>query len=136
MSIELEPSRSYPGRTDLLHKHSELSNIQTRLALTPEDVEELRKALAPKEEAVKIIALTLAELGNHKTPTITEWGQAKVLADKFERRGHIKPEQKPAPAAEEPSYMLFARANVRDGMNSGPTTVNELLKRIDRLEGK
>jgi hypothetical protein len=47
-----------------------------------------------------------------------------------------QPEQKPRPAAEEPSYMLFARANVRDGMNSGPTVVNELLKRIDRLEGK
>jgi hypothetical protein len=35
---------------------------------------------------------------------------------------------------EEPSYMMFARANVRDGRDSGPTVVNELLKRIDRLE--
>ena len=47
-----------------------------------------------KQEAAKVIALTLAELGNHKAPTITEWGQANALAELFEQRGHIKPEAK------------------------------------------
>jgi hypothetical protein len=45
MSIELSPSRDYPGKTDLVHKTRPESNMQTRLALSPEDVEELRKAL-------------------------------------------------------------------------------------------
>lgn len=35
---------------------------------------------------------------------------------------------------EEPSYMMFARANVRDGMATSPTVVRMLLERIDRLE--
>lgn len=36
--------------------------------------------------------------------------------------------------AEEPSYMMFARANVKDGLMSTPSVVSELLARIDRLE--
>lgn len=39
-------------------------------------------------------------------------------------------------ASGEPSYMLFARANVRDNMRSTPTVVRELLARIDRSEKK
>lgn len=35
---------------------------------------------------------------------------------------------------EEPSYMMFARANVKDGLMSTPSVVKELLARIDRLE--
>lgn len=35
---------------------------------------------------------------------------------------------------EEPSYMMFARANVRDGLQSSPSIVRALLARIDRLE--
>ena len=35
---------------------------------------------------------------------------------------------------EEPSYMVFARANVRDGYQTPPSVVRELLARIDRLE--
>jgi hypothetical protein len=35
---------------------------------------------------------------------------------------------------EEPSYMMFARANVRDGYQTSPRVVRELLARIDRLE--
>jgi hypothetical protein len=35
---------------------------------------------------------------------------------------------------EEPSYMLFARANVRDKLPTTPTVVSALLERIDRLE--
>lgn len=35
---------------------------------------------------------------------------------------------------EEPSYMMFARANVRDGHQTPPSVVRELLARIDRLE--
>jgi hypothetical protein len=38
------------------------------------------------------------------------------------------------PEYNEPSYMLFARANVRDNMQSSPIIVRELLARIDRLE--
>jgi len=45
MSIELKPSRSYPGRTALHHKAYPESNTTTILDLTPEDVHELRKAL-------------------------------------------------------------------------------------------
>ena len=37
---------------------------------------------------------------------------------------------------EEPSYMLFARANVRDKIPSTPTVVGALLERIDVLERK
>jgi hypothetical protein len=37
-------------------------------------------------------------------------------------------------APEEPSYMMFARANVRDGMPTSPTVVQRLLDRIDQLE--
>ena len=33
---------------------------------------------------------------------------------------------------EEPSYLAFARANVRDGLNTSPQMVRELLARIDR----
>ena len=89
MSIKLAPSKNYPGRTALHHKTYPDSNMTTILDLTPEDVEALRQALAPKVPVAKIIALTLAELGNHKAPTITEWGQAKVLADKFESAGRL-----------------------------------------------
>lgn len=35
---------------------------------------------------------------------------------------------------EEPSYLAFARANVRDGQNTSPTIVKALLARIDALE--
>lgn len=35
---------------------------------------------------------------------------------------------------EEPSYMMFARANVRGGAMSSPMVVERLLERIDRLE--
>ncbi|QED11680.1 hypothetical protein PP914_gp192 [Arthrobacter phage Qui] len=35
---------------------------------------------------------------------------------------------------EEPSYMMFAKANVRDGLDSSPTIVRELLTRIEHLE--
>ena len=35
-------------------------------------------------------------------------------------------------AREEPSYMMFARANVRDNMATSPAVVRELLARIDR----
>jgi hypothetical protein len=35
---------------------------------------------------------------------------------------------------EEPSYLMFARANVRDGLSTSPTIVQMLLDRIDRLE--
>lgn len=34
----------------------------------------------------------------------------------------------------EPSYLSFARANVRDGYSTSPTLVAELLRRIDQLE--
>lgn len=34
----------------------------------------------------------------------------------------------------EPSYMSFARANVRDGYSTSHTIVAELLRRIDQLE--
>jgi len=35
---------------------------------------------------------------------------------------------------EEPSYMMFARANVKDGLLTTSSVVRELLVRIDRLE--
>ena len=35
-------------------------------------------------------------------------------------------------AREEPSYLAFARANVRDAQPSSPAVVQELLARIDR----
>lgn len=35
---------------------------------------------------------------------------------------------------EEPSYMMFARSNVRDGLMTSPAIVRALLDRIDRLE--
>jgi len=35
---------------------------------------------------------------------------------------------------EEPSYMMFARSNVRGGAMSSPLVVESLLSRIDRLE--
>jgi hypothetical protein len=35
-------------------------------------------------------------------------------------------------AREEPSYMMFARANARDGMATTATVVRELVARIDR----
>jgi len=35
---------------------------------------------------------------------------------------------------EEPSYMMFAKANVRDGLQTSPSVVRELLARIARLE--
>lgn len=35
---------------------------------------------------------------------------------------------------EEPSYMMFARANVKDGLLTGTFVVRELLARIDLLE--
>ena len=37
---------------------------------------------------------------------------------------------------EEPSYMMFARANVRDGLPTSPAAVKALLDRIDRLEAR
>lgn len=37
---------------------------------------------------------------------------------------------------EEPAYIMFARANVRDGMPTSPLIVKELLNRIDRLEAQ
>lgn len=37
---------------------------------------------------------------------------------------------------EEPSYMMFARANVKDHEASTPSLVRELLARIDRLEAQ
>lgn len=37
---------------------------------------------------------------------------------------------------EEPSYMFFARANVRDGLMSTPSVVAGLVRRIDELEAK
>lgn len=54
MSIELSPSKDYPGRIDLTHKHSPSANMQTRLALTREDLKELvvaaQQLLGPKVE--------------------------------------------------------------------------------------
>lgn len=35
---------------------------------------------------------------------------------------------------EEPSYLMFARADVRDGRHSSPVVVRELLARLDQLE--
>jgi len=35
---------------------------------------------------------------------------------------------------EEPSYMMFARSNVRGGAMTSPLIVEALLSRIDRLE--
>lgn len=35
---------------------------------------------------------------------------------------------------EEPSYLMFAKANVRDGLPSSPTIVRALLDRIEKLE--
>lgn len=37
---------------------------------------------------------------------------------------------------EEPSYLFFARANVRDGLMSTPSVVAGLVRRIDELEAK
>lgn len=37
---------------------------------------------------------------------------------------------------EEPSYMMFARANAEDGHQTPPSVVKALLERIDRLEAK
>jgi len=37
---------------------------------------------------------------------------------------------------EEPSYMMFARANVRDDLPSPPSIVKALLLRIDNLEAE
>lgn len=48
--------------------------------------------MSKKQEATKIIALTLAHVRRLETPGITEWGQAKILANTFESAGHIKPE--------------------------------------------
>lgn len=42
-----------------------------------------------KEDATKIIALTLASRRGADVPGVFEWGQAKVLADKFEADGHF-----------------------------------------------
>ena len=39
-------------------------------------------------------------------------------------------------STEEPSYLAFARANVRDGLNTTPAVVKELLDRIDRDAAK
>lgn len=41
MTIELKPSKNYPGRIDLSHRHSPESNMTTTIALTWEDLEEL-----------------------------------------------------------------------------------------------
>ena len=35
---------------------------------------------------------------------------------------------------EEPSYLMFAKANVRDGLSSSPSIVRELLARLERAE--
>lgn len=37
---------------------------------------------------------------------------------------------------EEPSYMMFARANVRGGISSSALIVEALLERIDRIEAE
>lgn len=37
---------------------------------------------------------------------------------------------------EEPSYMMFARANVREGLSSSPAVVKALLARIDNAEAE
>lgn len=68
MSIELKPSRNYPGRTALEHKTYPESNMTTILDLTPEDVEELVQALT---DAGHIKAITAA----------------KAVADDLQKRG-------------------------------------------------
>lgn len=45
MSIELQASRSYPGRTALHHKTHPESNTTTILDITPEDIKVLVQAL-------------------------------------------------------------------------------------------
>ena len=37
---------------------------------------------------------------------------------------------------EEPSYVMFARANVRDGLMTTPSVTKALLAHIDRLEAE
>lgn len=37
---------------------------------------------------------------------------------------------------EEPSYLMFARANVRDNQMTSPGVVRELLRRIDEADAK
>jgi hypothetical protein len=43
MSVELRPSRNYPGRTDLIHWTHPESNTSTIIALTDEDLKTLRE---------------------------------------------------------------------------------------------
>lgn len=49
------------------------------------------------------------------------------------RNGTIRPSTS-NDLIEEPSYMMFARANVRGGISSSARVVSALLVRIDRLE--
>lgn len=45
--------------------------------------------MSHKERATRVIALTLAEVAGQQTPGAAAWGQAKILADKFEAAGHL-----------------------------------------------
>ena len=40
------------------------------------------------------------------------------------------------PTREEPSYLAFARALVREGQEASPPLVRALIEHIDRLEAK
>lgn len=59
MTIEVKASRNWPGRTQVLWRSRPASSMTTILDLTPEDVEELRKALAPKGEDARNAAYRL-----------------------------------------------------------------------------
>ncbi len=80
MSIELEPSTSYPGRTDLIHKHRDESNMATRLALTPEDLATLRQALT------KVKLTTVEELGEVTVEDPEPETKRETLADRERQR--------------------------------------------------
>jgi hypothetical protein len=68
--------------------------------------------------------------------TATAWNIS--VATKFRVNSNHDPltiiKEEVPEVVEEPSYMMFARANVRGGAMTSPRIVEALLARIDRLE--
>jgi hypothetical protein len=88
VSIELKPSRNWPGRTDLIHRTHPESYLTSSSPLNPEDIEELVKALTaaghikPKvieQEELVVYGYTVVDSNGNAMPSFKGRTQQEAI---------------------------------------------------------
>lgn len=80
--IDFRPSKNYPGRTDLIHKTYDDSNMSTIISLSEEDLQAIAEHVQSKAQAkVDAIVSALDEAIENTGDTYGDtWNSARMAA--------------------------------------------------------